>query len=242
MTCTDCDCGKSEVDATVDANPLDEEIKRKDAVMGTYLALWELSKRNAMTTEYKCHTQNGTTTHTLATSTGMCQCGLTTGDVTSNDDFSKLTQGTTTQSMDGNTTTSKWHSNNLDGNVTANDGVIYGTKTRYVPSFIPEGDVGIKHDQGKPPMSMVSHVLMEEVSEVRAFGATKYAADNWKRGFKVTRSISSALRHIFAFLSGQDKDTESGKSHLAHAVCCLEHAMWDMRFHPQNDDRYKEDR
>jgi len=98
---------------------------------------------------------------------------------------------------------------------------------------------GIKHDQGKPPMAMVSHVLMEEVSAVRAFGATKYSPDNWKNGFKVTRSISSALRHIFAFLSGQDKDSESGLSHLAHAVCCLEHALWDMRYHPKNDDRYK---
>lgn len=98
---------------------------------------------------------------------------------------------------------------------------------------------GIKYDQGKPPMAMVSHVLMEEVSAVRAFGATKYSENQWKNGFAITRSISSALRHIFAFLSGQDNDTESGRSHLAHAICCLEHALWDMRYHSENDDRYK---
>ena len=103
----------------------------------------------------------------------------------------------------------------------------------------PSSKEGVKHDRDKPPMSMVSHVLMEEVSKVRAFGAKKYNVDNWKKGFKVTRSLSSALRHIFAFLSGQDKDEESGQSHLAHAICCLEHALWDMRYHPTNDDRYK---
>jgi hypothetical protein len=96
----------------------------------------------------------------------------------------------------------------------------------------------IKHDNGKPDFSMVSYDLMEEVAKVRMFGERKYARDNWKKGFKVTRSCAAALRHIFLFLSGQTYDSESGLNHLAHAVCCLEHAIYDMRHHPQNDDRY----
>lgn len=96
---------------------------------------------------------------------------------------------------------------------------------------------GIKFDNGKPDLSMVSYDLMEEVAYVRMFGEKKYARDNWKRGFKVTRSCAAALRHIFLFLSGQTNDVESGRSHLAHAVCCLEHAIFDMRHHPENDDR-----
>jgi hypothetical protein len=96
---------------------------------------------------------------------------------------------------------------------------------------------GIKYDQNKPDLSMVSYDLMEEVAYVRMFGEKKYARDNWKRGFKVTRSCAAALRHIFLFLSGETNDSESGRSHLAHAVCCLEHAIYDMRHHPENDDR-----
>lgn len=98
---------------------------------------------------------------------------------------------------------------------------------------------GIKHDQGKPDLSMISYDLVEEVGYVRMFGAVKYSRDNWKKGFKVTRSCAAALRHIFLFLSGQTLDPESGRPHLAHAVCCLEHAIYDMRHHPENDDRYK---
>lgn len=97
----------------------------------------------------------------------------------------------------------------------------------------------VKHDQGKPDLSMVSRELMEHVARVRMFGAKKYDRDNWKKGFKVTRSCAAALRHIMAFLDNETTDPESNESHLAHAVCCLEHAIYDMQHHPENDDRYK---
>lgn len=97
----------------------------------------------------------------------------------------------------------------------------------------------LKFDQGKPDLSMVSWELVSLVAKVRMFGEKKYARDNWKNGFKVTRSLAAALRHIFIFLSGETNDSESGLSHLGHAVCCLEHAIFDMEHHPENDDRYK---
>lgn len=96
---------------------------------------------------------------------------------------------------------------------------------------------GTKHDQGKPDFTYLSYEFLEEIAKVREFGAKKYTRGNWKKGFKVTRSLAAALRHIFAFLSGQDNDPESGYSHLAHAACCLEHAIYDMKHRPENDDR-----
>ncbi len=95
----------------------------------------------------------------------------------------------------------------------------------------------VKHDQGKPDLSMVSYELVEQVALVRMFGAKKYARNNWKKGFLVTRSCAAALRHIFLFLRGETNDSESGLSHLAHAVCSLEHAIYDMKHNKQNDDR-----
>ncbi len=99
----------------------------------------------------------------------------------------------------------------------------------------PEG--GVKHDNGKPDLSHISLLLVEEVARVREFGAKKYSRGNWLKGFKYTRSIAAALRHIFAFSSGEDLDPESGLSHIAHAVCCLEHLMNDFKNHKYNDDR-----
>lgn len=100
---------------------------------------------------------------------------------------------------------------------------------------------GLKHDKDKPDFSMISYELMEEVARVREFGARKYSRDNWRKGFKVTRSLAAALRHIFQFLAGETNDAESGCMHLAHAVCCLEHAIYDMRHRPENDDRWRPD-
>lgn len=97
-----------------------------------------------------------------------------------------------------------------------------------------------KFDQGKPQLSMVSYELVSAIAEVRAFGAKKYSRNNWKKGFKVTRSCDAALRHIFQFLSGETNDPESGLCHLAHAVCSLEHAIYDLAHRPENDDRVEE--
>jgi hypothetical protein len=104
----------------------------------------------------------------------------------------------------------------------------YGTE-------LPAG--AAKNDQGKPDLSFISYELVESVARVREFGAQKYSRNNWKKGFAVTRSCAAALRHIFLFLSGETLDSESGLCHLGHAVCCLEHAIYDMKHHPENDDR-----
>jgi len=41
-----------------------------------------------------------------------------------------------------------------------------------------------------------------------------------------TRYYDAAHRHIEAWWRCEAKDQESGKSHLAHAMCCLAFLMW----------------
>lgn len=93
----------------------------------------------------------------------------------------------------------------------------------------------IKHDDGKDDFTHVSIEMMTALARVRAFGAKKYSRDNWKKGFKIVRSLGAALRHIFARLAGQKLDPESGLDHLWHAACCIEHAIYDAAHHPQNE-------
>jgi hypothetical protein len=102
-----------------------------------------------------------------------------------------------------------------------------------------ENKGGLKFDNDKPDLSFISKDLMEQMAYVRAFGAKKYARDNWRLGFKYNRSIAAALRHIMAFKEGEDLDRESRLPHVAHALCCLEHLLNDFLHHPENDDRYK---
>lgn len=78
-----------------------------------------------------------------------------------------------------------------------------------------------KFDAGKPPLSLISRTALEEEAKVMAFGAEKYGRDNWRKGMDFSRLADAALRHVYAFVDGEDKDKETGLSHLAHARCCL---------------------
>lgn len=98
---------------------------------------------------------------------------------------------------------------------------------------------GIKHDQDKPDLSLISKDLMEQMAKVRMFGIKKYSRDNWRLGFSYNRSIAAALRHIMAFKEGENLDPESGLTHISHALCCLEHLLNDYLHHPELDDRFK---
>jgi hypothetical protein len=81
---------------------------------------------------------------------------------------------------------------------------------------------GRKDDQAKPRWDLLPLFLIEPAVRVLTFGASKYAPDNWRKvpdGH--TRYFAAAMRHLAAWQSGEKVDSETGESHLAHAICCL---------------------
>ena len=105
-----------------------------------------------------------------------------------------------------------------------------------VPSFSP----GVKFDANKPRMDLLDAHAITQLAQVLTFGAQKYEAHNWRRGISKSRLIAAALRHLFAYLGGEDKDPESGLSHVAHAMCCAMFLL-GLEHRSELDDRYKED-
>lgn len=97
----------------------------------------------------------------------------------------------------------------------------------------------LKFDDGKLPLHLLSTEAMNQTAAVLAFGAEKYAAHNWRKGFVWSRPLAAAMRHITAFNAGEDKDPESGLSHLAHAACCIMFLLEFEKTHKELDDRYK---
>jgi hypothetical protein len=62
---------------------------------------------------------------------------------------------------------------------------------------------------------------------VLTYGSRKYADDNWKIVPDARkRYVSAAFRHLTDWAGGEKKDSETGKSHLAHAICCLLFLLW----------------
>ncbi len=99
---------------------------------------------------------------------------------------------------------------------------------------------GTKFDDTKTPLAILPIEALEEIGKVLGFGAKKYAADNWRRGISHRRLLGAALRHIFAFLRGEENDPESGRSHLAHAACCVMFCLtFVLEKREDLDDRYK---
>ena len=80
---------------------------------------------------------------------------------------------------------------------------------------------GIKFDAEKVRLDLVSTLAIEEIAKVLTFGAKKYDAHNWRHGMDWTRLIRATIGHVFAFMRGEDNDSETGLSHLAHAGCCI---------------------
>ena len=74
----------------------------------------------------------------------------------------------------------------------------------------------------KAPLHLLLPVGMIEESWVMEMGVEKHGKYNWRSdGIVVSDYTSAAQRHILQWSNGENKDSESGLSHLAHAKACL---------------------
>ncbi len=86
---------------------------------------------------------------------------------------------------------------------------------------------GVKYDEDKLQWSLLPFRALKEVVAVLGFGAKKYAPDNWQRVPDAsTRYVDAAFRHLTDWHLKERLDGETGKSHLAHAICCLLFLLW----------------
>lgn len=67
---------------------------------------------------------------------------------------------------------------------------------------------------------------LADIAHVSAFGAQKYGLNNWQLCEDLDRYRNALARHVFAYLSGEWLDPESGKPHLAHAGWNCLALMW----------------
>lgn len=104
---------------------------------------------------------------------------------------------------------------------------------------LAQAGTALKFDQDKLPLHLLSTEALNQTAAVLKFGAQKYAEHNWRKGFAWSRPLAAAMRHIMAFNDGEDKDPESGLSHLAHAACCIMFLLEFEKTHQHLDDRYK---
>lgn len=75
-------------------------------------------------------------------------------------------------------------------------------------------------EKGQKPSQLgaIDPLALLHLGEVAGFGAQKYAAFNYLKGYDWRLSFDAQARHMLAFWSGEDRDPESGLFHPAHAA------------------------
>lgn len=79
-------------------------------------------------------------------------------------------------------------------------------------------------------LGFIDPLALMELAKVASMGAEKYEPFNFLRGYQWSLSYNALQRHLMAFWSGEDIDTESGLPHLAHAAWhCLALTAFELR-------------
>ena len=97
--------------------------------------------------------------------------------------------------------------------------------------------IGDRFNEGKPKWSLVPQSSLIPMVRVLEFGAKKYGDYNWTKGLSIRETCESLKRHLDAFMEGEDKDNESGLSHIGHIQCNALFLSWMMENRKDLDDR-----
>lgn len=109
------------------------------------------------------------------------------------------------------------------------------------------GEVRITNEKtggqkGKKPQryDLLPWSELDKVAQLYAFGATKYADHNWRKGYAWSLSFASLIRHAKAFWDdGEAIDPETGEHHMTSVVFHALALMYFEDHHPDLDDRFK---
>lgn len=78
----------------------------------------------------------------------------------------------------------------------------------------------LRYNSGKPALDylLTFPEALKGVAAVSSYGEQKYERYNYLKGAPASESVSSLLRHLLAWHTGEDNDSESKLSHLAHVA------------------------
>lgn len=105
--------------------------------------------------------------------------------------------------------------------------------------LVSSNELGDRNNQGKLRWSLLDMKTLEGLVKVLMMGAEKYSDYNWQKGLPINEVYESLMRHLVSFMNGEDNDSESGLSHLDHALCNIYFMKWFMDNKPEMDNRRK---
>ncbi|QFG09148.1 hypothetical protein PBI_SPORTO_40 [Arthrobacter phage Sporto] len=96
------------------------------------------------------------------------------------------------------------------------------------------GQKGVKPERH----SLIPVEALSSIARLYGFGAKKYDAHNWRKGYDWSKSYDAMNRHMALFWSGEDIDPETGEPHMAAVAFHAMTLIVFMQEQPEFDDRY----
>jgi len=106
-----------------------------------------------------------------------------------------------------------------------------------ISEIINDNGNGLRFNAGKLRLDLIPPEAEEALAEVLTYGANKYADRNWEKGMKMLPITASLRRHLLKWLKGENKDDESGLSHLKHVLANAAFLVTMEERMPEMDDR-----
>lgn len=106
------------------------------------------------------------------------------------------------------------------------------------PSGYPDDNPKTILGLTKPSLSSIPPVALFHLGQAMGDGRAKYGPMNWRTD-RVSATIyyDAALRHLMAWWDGEERASDSGVHHLAHAMGCLAILLDAQGMGQLNDDR-----
>lgn len=83
-----------------------------------------------------------------------------------------------------------------------------------------------KADVGKPILKQIDDNLINEIQQVKEFGAQKYGELNWQKAEDPSVYVHAIRRHLRSINKSEIFDSDSGLHHLAHVDTNIDFLLW----------------
>ncbi len=96
-----------------------------------------------------------------------------------------------------------------------------------------------KNDSEKPDLSHIPPEFLAAVAKAFMVGEKKYGRYNYYKGHKASQLIAAAMRHLSAWMDGEENDPVDGQPHLGSVGACIAMILKQQALGTFKDNRYK---